>query len=172
MIAGIFDEFFGVPTHPLAVHAPVVLVPLVAIAAIVLAVRPAWRVRAWWVMVPVVLFNVVMLFVSKESGEALLNAEPEAVVLLGTQQAIADHESLGEATFILALVWLVVTIALAVRDRMTLWPSAQALSADAAVVERDMIATVLSVLTVVVAIVTTIWLIRTGHTGVQSRWGV
>jgi hypothetical protein len=172
MIAGIFDELFGVPTHPLAVHAPVVLIPIAAIAAVVFAVRPAWRARAWWVMLPVVLFNVVMLFVAKESGESLLNAEPGAVLLLGTQQAIADHQSLGEATFILALVWLLVTVALAVRDRMSLRPAVQALSADAGAVERDIVATMLSVLTVGAAIVTTIWLIRTGHAGAESRWTI
>jgi hypothetical protein len=170
MIAGVFDEFFGVPTHPLAVHAPVVLIPILAIAAIVFAVRPSWRARAWWVMVPFVLFSVVMLFVAKESGESLLDAEQGSVVLLGTQQTISDHKSLGEATFTVALVWLVVTIALAVRDRMTLRPLARKLSADVAVVERDLIATVFSVLTVVAAIVTTIWLIRTGHAGAESRW--
>ena len=96
MFAGVFDEFFGLPTHPLAVHAPVVLIPIVAIAAIVFAARPSWRARAWWVMAPLVLFNVVMLFVAKESGESLLEAEQGAVILLGTQQAISDHKSLGE----------------------------------------------------------------------------
>ena len=113
-----------------------------------------------------------MLFVAKESGESLLNAEPGAVLLLGTQQAIADHQSLGEATFILALVWLLVTVGLALRDRMSLRPVVQALSADAGAVELDVVATILSVLTVVAAIVTTIWLIRTGHAGAESRWTI
>ncbi len=46
------DTVFGLPTHPLAVHGPVVLLPLVALATVVLAVRERWRSRAgWWPVV-------------------------------------------------------------------------------------------------------------------------
>lgn len=34
------------PSHPLFVHAPVVLMPLVALFALVLTLRPPWRQRA------------------------------------------------------------------------------------------------------------------------------
>ena len=43
------DTLAGIPSHPLFVHAPVVLIPLVGLAAIALAFRPAWRARlGWW----------------------------------------------------------------------------------------------------------------------------
>jgi len=168
MIAGVFDEVFGLPTHPLAVHAPVVLVPIVAVASIVMAVRTSTRQRFWWAMPVVVLACAVLLFVAKQSGESLLDSED--VFLLGSQEQISEHESLGEATFVISLVWFVVTLALALRDRMTQM-SARSLSAGAAPAERDVVATMFSLVVVAAAVVTTIWLIRTGHAGSESRWG-
>lgn len=162
MIAGVFDEFFGVPTHPLAVHAPVVLVPIAAVVAVVLAVRHDWRRRVTWFMPAVVFVLVAMLFVAKESGEAAKESDN----IFGD---ITEHEDLANATFALSIVWFVLTLALAVRDRMTR-PQAQALSADAALRSRDTVATVLAALAAVTAIVTTIWLVRTGHAGAESRW--
>jgi len=161
MIAGVFDEFFGVPTHPLAVHAPVVLVPIFTILAVVLAVRTDWRGRAWWLMPVGVLLMVAMLFVAKESGEAAA----ESNNVFGD---IDEHEDLAEMTFIISLVWFVATVATAVRDRMTRTPTP--LSADVAPADRDTAALVLGVLAAVLAILTTIWLIRTGHAGAESRW--
>ena len=162
MIAGVFDEFFGVPTHPLAVHAPVVLVPVAAVTAVVFAVRDDWRRRVGWFMPAAVFVLVAMLFVAKESGEAAKASDN----VFGD---ITEHEDLANATFALSIVWFVLTVAVAVRDRMTR-PQAQALSADAAARSSDTVATVLAVLAAIAAIVTTIWLVRTGHAGAESRW--
>ncbi len=103
-----------------------------------------------------------MLFIARESGEA---AE-EADNVFGD---ISEHKELADVTFVLSIVWFVLTLAVAVRDRMTR-PQAPALSADAAPQSRDTAATVLSALAAVAAIVTTIWLVRTGHAGAESRW--
>ncbi len=165
MIAGVFDEFFGVPTHPLAVHAPVVLVPILAIVAIVFAARPNWRQRGWIAMPVAVFVMAVMLFVAKESGESAEAANN----VFGD---IADHKELGEQTFFMSIVWFVVATALGVRDRMLMRAPAQSLSADAAPVQRDPVALGLSIVAATLAIVTTIWLIRTGHAGAESRWAI
>ncbi len=45
------DELFGLPAHPLLVHAAVVLVPLAAIGVVLIAFWPAARARLgsrWW----------------------------------------------------------------------------------------------------------------------------
>jgi preprotein translocase subunit SecG len=116
-------------------------------------------------MMPAAVFIlVVMLFAAKESGEAAKEAEN----IFGD---IDQHEELANTTFVLALVWFVLTLAVAVRDWMNRRDQrVQALSADAAVRPRDMIALVLAILAAVAAVVTTIWLIRTGHAGAESRW--
>jgi preprotein translocase subunit SecG len=164
MFAGVFDEFFGVPTHPLAVHAPVVLVPIAAVVAVVLAVKSDWRVRIGWLKPAAVFVLVAMLFVAKESGESAKEADN----VFGD---IAQHEDLANATFVLAIVWFVLTLAVTIRDWMTgRDQQVQPLSAGAAVVSRDTVAQVLVVLAAVAAVITTIWLIRTGHAGAESRW--
>ena len=164
MIAGVFDEFFGVPMHPLAVHAPVVLVPIAGVVAVVLAVRDDWRRRVGWFMPAAVFVLVAMLFVAKESGESAKASDN----IFGD---IGEHEDLANATFVLSIVWFALTVAVAVRDRMAgRHGPAQALSADAASARRDTVATVLAVFAAVAAIVTTIWLVRTGHAGAESRW--
>ncbi|MFK7919171.1 MAG: hypothetical protein AB8G14_13935 [Ilumatobacter sp.] len=170
MFAGVFDEFFGVPTHPLAVHAPVVLIPILAVVAVVFAVRSAQRRRIWWLMPAGVFVMTAMLFVAKESGESLLSSAD--VFLMGTEEQISNHQSLGEATFIITLLWFVASAALAVRDRMVAKRTATALSSDVAVAPPDRVALVISLATVVLAVLATVWLIRTGHAGAESRWPV
>ena len=164
MFAGVFDEFFGVPTHPLAVHAPVVLVPIAAVVSVLLAIRSDWRARVGWLMPAAVFVLVAMLFVAKESGESAKAADN----IFGD---IAEHEDLANATFVLAIVWFVLTLAVTIRDWTTgRRQQVQPLSADAAVSSRDTIALVLAILAAVAAVITTIWLIRTGHAGAESRW--
>lgn len=163
MIAGIFDEFFGVPTHPLAVHAPVVLIPFATIAAIVFVVRADWRARTSLVMTGLVFVMVAALFVAKESGEAA----KEAQNVFGNIDA---HEDLANTTFIMGLVWFVLTAGVGLRDWTQRRAGIQSLSAGSAVVGRDQVAFALSVLAAVAAVLTTIWLVRTGHAGAESRW--
>jgi hypothetical protein len=66
----VFDTIAGLPIHPLAVHAVVVLLPLMALVTIAVAVRPAWRRHAKLVVGA----NAVVLvaaFVARQSGQAL-----------------------------------------------------------------------------------------------------
>jgi len=164
MFAGVFDDFFGVPTHPLAVHAPVVLVPIAAVVAVVLAIKSDRRARVGWLMPAAVFVLVAMLFVAKESGESAKEAEN----VFGD---IAQHEDLANATFVLAIIWFVLTLAVAIRDWMNgRGHQVQPLSAGAAVASHDTIALVLAILAAVAAVITTIWLVRTGHAGAESRW--
>jgi hypothetical protein len=45
------ETVFGLPTHTYAIHAPIVLLPIAAIATIVLAVVPRLRrVVGWWMV--------------------------------------------------------------------------------------------------------------------------
>lgn len=163
MIAGIFDEFFGVPTHPLAVHAPVVLIPLLAVASVVVLFRTSWRERASVPLAALAFVMVAMLFVAKESGESAKEADN----VFGN---IDRHEELGNQTFILGLVWLVLAIAAGVAAFLGRRNQATSLSSAAGEAGRNQLLLVLNVLATVAVIVTTIWLIRTGHAGAESRW--
>ncbi len=165
-----FDEFFGVPLHPLAVHAPVVLLPIGAVVTVIALARTAWRDRLGWWLTAGVGVLVAMLFVAKESGEEV------KFDALGVA-TIDRHEELGNQTFVITLAWFLVMVGVFVRDR-SLSGSADA-STDGSVgmlvagpisIRRDAATMVLSALAAVGAVLATIWLIRTGHLGAEGRW--
>lgn len=160
-----FDEFFGLPMHPFAVHAPIVLLPIVAVVAVLFVLRDDWRRRASWLMSAAVLALAAMLFVARESGESALDAQN----VFGD---VSEHQELGDQTFIITLVWFAATVALFVRDRRTASTPSHDLSSASSVSGRDPVALGLSAVTAVIALVAMVWLIRTGHEGAASRWDI
>jgi len=80
---------FGVPTHPLAVHAAVVLVPLAAIAVVIAALWPAVRRRYGPVVLILATLALVSVPVAKESGESLARRLP-GTPLIQQHIALAD----------------------------------------------------------------------------------
>lgn len=133
----------GLPLHPLVVHAVVVLLPLMALLTVLVAVRPAWRTKAWWVVVGNALVAGASLL-AKESGESLQAS-------LGGQVA-REHGELGEVLPWFAIALLVTSAALALlRSRRT--P-----------------ALVSAVVTVVAAVAAVWWTVRTGDSGARAVW--
>jgi hypothetical protein len=143
----VFDTIAGLPIHPLAVHAVVVLLPLMAIATVAVAVRPAWRGYALWVLVG----NVAVLvaaFVARQSGEALY----ERIGTLGANPLADTHVGYGKVMPLFAL-FLVAAAAVVhlVRDRPKLAP-------------------VGIVVAVVAALLGIGWTVVTGDTGARAVW--
>ncbi len=68
------DTFAGLPAHPLLVHAPVVLVPVVALLVILMIVRPQWLERFGWLAVGLAGLALVTGVLAENSGEALEEA--------------------------------------------------------------------------------------------------
>lgn len=89
----------GIPAHPLLVHAAVVFVPLLALAAYVYAFVPTLRERVGWAAALLAVAGPVTAFFSKESGEALReilvrkNYPPEIL------DKVAEHQEYGDLTF-------------------------------------------------------------------------
>jgi hypothetical protein len=63
--------YSGLPAHPLFLHVPVILIPVVGVAALVLAARPAWFPRhgVWVTLVTVVALGSLNLTMG--AGKAL-----------------------------------------------------------------------------------------------------
>ncbi len=160
-----FDKLFDLPAHPLLTHAPIVLLPIAALVTIAAAAKPAWRARASWWILGGLFVTVVLLFVAKESGEALIDAYDRA----NGEGAIdiSTHESLAETTFILTLVWFVVFGALTLLERVERIRTSALQSVAANRAARQVFAVIAAVL----GVLATIWLIRTGHEGATSVWG-
>ncbi len=156
----VFDTTFGLPAHPLLIHAPLVLVPLAAILSALLAFLPSWRHRIGWWAVAALFVVVVTYFAAKQSGEALIEAY-ERVNGEGAVD-IAEHRDLANAGFVLCLFWLVMTAVLTWFDRAEplKTPSANRTGSQ-----------VLAGLMTAIAALATVWLIRAGHVGADLVWG-
>lgn len=90
------ERVFGLPAHPLLVHAAVVLVPLAAIALIATGWRETWRKMY---LLPITLLAVGgagFAFLAKESGEPL----QESVRTAGKR--VGEHPEQGDTAFVLA----------------------------------------------------------------------
>ena len=88
------DTVFGLPAHPLLVHAAVVLVPLAALALIATGWHEAWR-RAY--LLPITLLAVGgagFSFLAKQSGESL----QQSVRAAGKR--VGDHPEQGDTAFV------------------------------------------------------------------------
>ena len=84
-----FDTIGGLPLHPLTVHAASVLIPLSAIALVLLVFVPKWRKTYLPLTVGSLAVCVGLAFAAKQSGEAL-------AARVGTP---ADHQELGDLLF-------------------------------------------------------------------------
>jgi cytochrome b involved in lipid metabolism len=84
-----FDTIGGLPLHPLTVHAASVLIPLSAIALVLLVFVPKWRKAYFPLTVGALAVSVGLAFAAKQSGEAL-------AARVGNP---ADHQALGDLLF-------------------------------------------------------------------------
>lgn len=94
----------GIPAHPLVVHAVVVLLPLAAVATLLVVARPVWR-RQLGVWVVLLAFaGVAAIPVATQTGEQLEHA-------IGGGELIKIHEERAETLLFPALIFLVLLAA-------------------------------------------------------------
>jgi uncharacterized membrane protein len=151
------ESVLGLPLHPLVVHAAVVLVPLAAILAVVVAVDPVRRRRFGLVAWLLALAGAAAAFAARFSGQELA----QTLYPAGLPDPVIDHQSVGLTSpwFALAL-WGGVSALLLLdldRDRRR-------------GVGSPLLPTVVSVVVVLVAMAAGIQVLWTGWTGAESRW--
>jgi hypothetical protein len=102
----VFDTIFGLPVHPLVIHATVVILPAAALSVAVAAVWP--RFRRWAGLFPLLLSIVALVLVpiSTSSGGALENH-------VGHNALIEKHAHLAGELWIPVVVLLVAAAGLA-----------------------------------------------------------
>jgi hypothetical protein len=140
----------GLPLHPLLVHSAVVLVPLVAIGALVMSYLPSFSRRHGKIILILAVIAQVSVFLAKMSGEAF------AEIL---DKNVEKHAELGEITPLLTLP-MVVLIYLR-------WRMDRSGSTFGSVVIRRLT----SVALVVASIVSLVVIFLVGHSGASSVWG-
>ncbi len=101
------NDIGGVPTHPLIVHVPVVLVPVALIAVIAYFVARPWRRPLAWIAGALSGVGALGAMLAAASGESLEERVKET-------SALEDHAELGETAQVLAVVFFIVVVALVV----------------------------------------------------------
>jgi hypothetical protein len=148
------ETFQGLPAHPLFVHAPLVLMPLLALATIPLAVRPAWRRRFGPALAIGALVLLVTTILAVQSGEAFEEA-------VEGQIDISHHRSLAEAARLFVALYFLGTAAGVGLDRFR----GQDHSGWADQAARGFVW-----LAAVLAGLGTVWMMMTGHEGARLVW--
>ncbi len=143
------QDFFGLPIHPLVVHATVAIVPMAALAVLLAAVVP--RFRTWAGPLPMILAitGLVLAPLSTSSGE---NLEHQ----VGRSSLVEKHAELGDT-----LLWVMIPLALVA---VALWW----LGRRAEVAKGVMVA--VSALAVLAAAGTVVDVALIGHSGAKAVW--
>lgn len=164
---------FGLPLHPLVVHATVVFVPLAALAVLVSALWPAARRRLGLGTQAVALLALVLVPLSTSTGENLEHSVPRSAL-------VEQHAELADGL----LPWMVALVVIAAglwwldrRDAQASAPSgsdAVTSSGRGVFVGRDRGSVALRVVAAVLAVVaaagTTVQVIRIGDSGAKAAW--
>ena len=148
------DTLFGLPAHPLIVHAAVVLLPIAAIGLIVVALVPKARRHYAPVVFALALVATVAVGLAQQSGESLEGQVKK------TEQ-VEEHTEQGETVLPWAIAVTIVSAAVAaepyLRDRL-------------GKVSPKVVAGVLISASVIAGVGATWTVIEVGHSGATSVW--
>ena len=104
------DNLFGLPAHPLVVHGAVVLLPIAAVATVVVAAVPRWRRPYALLVFGVSLAAAGAIWLAQESGESLEERVTETAL-------VERHSELAEQVLPWAIAVVVVAGAVVAADR-------------------------------------------------------
>jgi plastocyanin/uncharacterized membrane protein len=142
-------RFDGLPLHPLLVHAPVVLIPVVALGLVLVLARPALRRQ----LAPLV---AVLAVVAAATATAAVWTGGELAEALGRGAELDHHRAWGRWSRTAAITVAVGAIAFAVVDR---WHH-----------RRANVAAMLGVVTSGLALATVAIVAIAGHSGATLAW--
>lgn len=160
-----FPTIFGLPAHPLIVHATVVMVPLAALAVALHAFVPRARARLGLTTLAAAAVAVILVPLSTSSGEQLQSE-------VGNTALVDRHAELADGLLPWVIGLLVVAVLLTVRDRtaggrrLRLLPRGGATKVAGSLTKP----VVIGVLAVLMVLGTTQQVIRIGHSGAQAAW--
>ncbi len=162
----------GLPLHPLIVHAVVVLVPAAAIGSVIVAVWPAVRRRWGWPVVVLTALAAVSVPLATNTGEGLEHNLPRT-------PAMAFHADLGDQLLVFVGPLFVVVLGLVVLDNLRRRSAEVARAEGPGTMARPSVSggparaalLVLAVLTVLLAAVSMVQVVRIGDSGARAAWG-
>jgi hypothetical protein len=166
-----FEEFSGIPMHPLLVHAAVVFVPLLGLVAIGYAFVARIRPHVRWVLAALAVIAPGAALFAKLSGDAFFDRGiARGQITEGFIPVIEEHQSFGNMTFwvtlvlgiaALALVYVVAPRAVAVGTAVATGPAWRT---------SPILQWVLAAVVTVLALVSFYYVFQTGDSGAKAVW--
>ena len=145
----VLTSFLGLPTHPLVVHAAVVLLPLSALSLVVVVVWRWWRERFAGLSLAGLTVSVGTALLAKESGERLAD-------IVGKPE---EHADLTDILVPVTIVTWGVAVLWFVLRRRAGSPSA------------GLPAMISGIVMALGAVAVTVLVGLVGHSGAQAAWG-
>ncbi len=151
------------------VHAPLVLLPLTSMVAVLFMFKADWRHKFRWQLAFSSLIVFIFVLLAESSGKAFDKATKGLT-------PVDEHAELANTTKFLTFGFLVLTcIAIAASRRNRSTPADDPVTAtdgDATVMvpNAHSLSKIVSIVTALVGVLATIWMIRTGHEGAKAVW--
>lgn len=155
-----FEQILGIPAHPLLVHAAVVFVPLLVVAALAYALVPRVRGRVGWLAVLLAIVAPAAAGLATASGDQLQRMlvarnYPPAVL-----NQVSGHREWGDrtlfSTILLAVLTLVFVFLSSGNRRVPALPT--------------WVAHVLAAAVVVFGVITGYYVFQAGDSGAHAVW--
>ncbi len=147
------NDFYGLPLHPLIVHATVVIIPLAALTVLMSAVWGRFRVWAGWLPAALSLVGLILVPLSTSTGETLEKH-------VARSKLLEEHTHLADGL----LPWMIGLTAFAVIGYV--------------IHRRDMhgraagktLSVAVAALAILAVVGTTVQVARIGHSGAKAAW--
>ncbi len=146
------NNLFGLPAHPLLVHLPVVMVPMAALGAIILAIFPKYFARFGWWVTGISFIGAIGAILAAGSGETLEER-------VDRSSTLRDHAEMGETARLLAVALFVVLLIVMLARKYR-----------AADMTKKVVSIAVSVVIAVSAAAAGWVIIQTGHSGAKASW--
>jgi len=159
------DSFGNIPSHPLLVHIPVVLVPLSMLFTVFMVVVPALRRRHGSVAMGILALACAGSFVAARSGRSLEREYTEAGQTI--PDLLRDHADMGNRLQFLVAIYLILSIAWIIRSRR----SVPIYDEDGSPARAPQIVSIVLVVLVLASGTFSTWsTVKTAFSGSRSVW--
>lgn len=173
------DTINGLPAHILLIHAVVVLGPLGALFTILSAVWPAARRKLGFISPLTCLIVLVLTPITTSAGEYLEDKITKGQENTPFAEKIEKHADLGDTFLYFAIALVVLSAAvwwIGRRNDAAVTETSGGSAGGTATAVRTTTVPVavtyaVAALAVIVAVVTTVQLLRIGDSGAQAVWG-
>jgi formate hydrogenlyase subunit 3/multisubunit Na+/H+ antiporter MnhD subunit len=159
-------SFFGIPAHPLLVHVPAVLLPLVAIGVVFMVIKPSWHQRYRWAVLVLGFVGTVGAVLAASAGETF--EEQITATRGGAGEARwEDHAEAGETAQVFAIIFFVILAAFI----LVPWFIERRRNTTGATLSLPRWVTVgMTVLVLAASAASVTTVVLAGHSGAKSVW--